>query len=78
MSVPQQSAVGDQSLRWSHSAVWKWCDLNSHPHDNVVSRHELFPLKARLHTLEHCMSPFLDTCDDNDDHDITLQVMTFL
>ena len=27
------------------AAVWKWCDLDKHPHDNIVSRHELFPLR---------------------------------
>ncbi len=38
----------DQSRRWSNAAVWKWCDLDGHPADNVVSRHELFPVKAPL------------------------------
>ena len=38
----------------------------------VVSRHELFPLRAPLLTLEQCISPFLDSCDPNDDHNITL------
>jgi len=61
------------SRRWSASAVWKWCDLDKHPHDNVVSRHELFPLRAPLYSLEHCISPFLDNCDKDDDHSITIQ-----
>ena len=39
----------------------------------VVSRHELFPIRAPLYTLEHCISPFLDSCDPDDDHNITLK-----
>ena len=70
----EKEAESDQSLRWSNAAVWQWCDLDKHPHDNVVSRHELFPLKAPLHTLEHCLAPFLDTCDKDTDHVLTLKV----
>ncbi|XP_023326031.1 SPARC [Eurytemora carolleeae] len=62
-----------QSTRWSVAAVWKWCDLDKHPHDNIVSRHELFPLRAPLHSLERCISPFLDSCDTDNDHSITIQ-----
>ena len=56
--------------------MWKWCDLDGHPHDNMVSRHELFPVKAPLHTLEHCIGDFLDNCDENDDHAISLNEWT--
>jgi len=59
--------------RWSLAAVWKWCDLDRQPHDNLVSRHELFPLRAPLHSLEHCISPFLNSCDKDGDHSISLQ-----
>nr|CAD7404936.1 unnamed protein product [Timema cristinae] len=38
-----------------------------------VSRHELFPIRAPLMALEHCIAPFLDSCDVNDDHRITLK-----
>jgi len=69
----EKEAASDQSRRWSNAAVWQWCALDKHPHDNTVSRHELFPLKAPLHTLEHCMSPFLDTCDKDSDHLVTLE-----
>lgn len=69
----EEDSVELRSKRWTNSAVWKWCDLDSHPHDNAVSRHELFPLKAPLHALEHCMSPFLDKCDSDQDHSITLK-----
>jgi len=69
----EQEAETDQSRRWSNAAVWQWCNLDKHPHDNIVSRHELFPLKAPLHTLEHCLAPFLDTCDKDTDHRVTLE-----
>jgi len=59
--------------RWSVAAVWQWCDLDKHPQDNKVSRHELFPLRAPLHSLEHCISPFLDSCDEDGDHSVTVQ-----
>jgi hypothetical protein len=55
------------------AAIWKWCDLDGHPHDRVVSRHELFPIRAPLMALEHCISPFLDSCDVDNDHRITLK-----
>lgn len=59
--------------RWANAAVWKWCDLDGHPHDRSVSRHELFPIRAPLMSLEHCIAPFLESCDPNDDHRITLK-----
>lgn len=37
-----------------------------------VSRHELFPLRAPLLSMESCISDFLDNCDANEDHKITL------
>lgn len=55
------------------AAVWKWCDLDDHPHDRQVSRHELFPIRAPLMALEHCIAPFLDNCDADNDHRITLK-----
>jgi len=59
--------------RWANAAVWKWCDLDGHPHDRTVSRHELFPIRAPLMALEHCIAPFLESCDPDDDHRITLK-----
>lgn len=38
--------------RWSKAAVWKFCDLDA-THDRSVSRHELFPIRAPLMSLEH-------------------------
>lgn len=41
-----------------------------------VSRHELFPIRAPLVSLEHCIAPFLDSCDKDDDHLISLSEWT--
>lgn len=69
----QREAETNLTRRWTNAAIWKWCDLDGHPHDRSVSRHELFPIKAPLMALEHCIAPFLDKCDENSDHHITLQ-----
>lgn len=69
----QREAESNYTLRWSNAAIWKWCDLDGHPHDRAVSRHELFPIRAPLMALEHCIAPFLDSCDADDDHKITLK-----
>jgi len=68
----QREAETNHTLRWANAAIWKWCDLDGHPHDRAVSRHELFPIRAPLMALEHCIAPFLDSCDANNDHKITL------
>jgi hypothetical protein len=62
----------NDSQRSVTAAIWKWCDLDGHPHDKQVSRHELFPIRAPLMALEHCIAPFLDSCDADNDHRITL------
>eukprot|EP00094_Tigriopus_californicus_P004981 TCALIF_04797-PA protein Name:"Similar to ost-1 SPARC (Caenorhabditis elegans)" AED:0.18 eAED:0.18 QI:0/0.71/0.75/0.87/0.85/1/8/109/286 len=63
----------DLSKRWENAAVWKWCDLDGEPADKSVSRHELFPVKAPLQSLEHCIGDFLEGCDVDGDHQITLK-----
>ncbi|KAL2737840.1 SPARC-like [Vespula squamosa] len=68
----QREAETNMTLRWTNAAIWKWCDLDGHPHDRTVSRHELFPIKAPLMALEHCIAPFFDSCDADNDHLITL------
>lgn len=68
----QREAETNHTLRWANAAIWKWCDLDGHPYDRTVSRHELFPIRAPLMALEHCIAPFLDSCDVNNDHKITL------
>ena len=72
--LQKQSQISDLNQKWENAAIWKWCDLDGHPHDNVVSRHELFPVRAPLVTLEHCIGDFLDKCDSNADHDISFNV----
>ena len=72
--LQKQSQISDLNQKWENAAIWKWCDLDGYPHDNVVSRHELFPVRAPLVTLEHCIGDFLDKCDSNDDHDISFNV----
>ena len=62
----------DQTKRWTNAAVWRWCSLDLKPSDAAVSRHELFPVRAPLKTLEHCIGDFLDGCDADDDHRISL------
>lgn len=69
----EREAENNLTRRWSNAAVWKWCDLDGHPHDRSVSRHELFPIRAPLMALEHCIAPFLDSCDEDDDHRINLK-----
>ncbi|XP_030370569.1 SPARC [Scaptodrosophila lebanonensis] len=64
-------AETDNTRRWANAAVWKWCDLDGDT-DRSVSRHELFPIRAPLVSLEHCIAPFLESCDANKDHRITL------
>lgn len=58
--------------RWINAAVWKWCDLSA-GNERTVSRHELFPIRANLLSLESCISPFFESCDQNGDHRITLK-----
>ncbi|CAH0769391.1 unnamed protein product [Bemisia tabaci] len=68
----ERDAETNMTRKWNNAAIWKWCDLDSHPHDSGVSRHELFPIKAPLMALEHCIAPFLNKCDADDNHLITL------
>lgn len=68
----QNEAETNHTRRWANAAIWKWCDLDVQ-HDRSVSLHELFPIRAPLMALEHCIAPFLESCDPNGDHYITLQ-----
>nr|CAJ2313421.1 Uncharacterized protein [Metisa plana] len=68
----EREAESNLTRRWTNAAIWKWCDLDAHDNDRFVSRHELFPIRAPLMALEHCIAPFLDTCDADDDHRVTL------
>lgn len=70
--VMEQEAELTNSRKWVNAVIWKFCDLDVHPHDRHISRHELFPIRAPLLAMEHCIAPFLDSCDENDDHKISL------
>nr|ATU82947.1 secreted SPARC-like protein [Pristhesancus plagipennis] len=67
----EREAETNLTKRWTNAVVWKWCDLDA-SHNRAVSRHELFPIRAPLMALEHCIGPFLNGCDANHDHEITL------
>ncbi|ERL87014.1 hypothetical protein D910_04416, partial [Dendroctonus ponderosae] len=69
----EKDAESNMTRRWTNAAIWKFCDLDGHPPDRFVSRHELFPIRAPLMALEHCISPFLNSCDTDDDHKITIK-----
>ncbi|XP_074602114.1 secreted protein, acidic, cysteine-rich [Brevipalpus obovatus] len=62
----------DQHHGWVNAIIWKFCDLDKEPHDRKVSRHELFPLRAPLLSMEPCIAKFLDSCDPDGDHKVTL------
>ncbi|EEZ98441.1 SPARC [Tribolium castaneum] len=69
----EREAESNMTRRWANAAVWKFCDLDGFPPDRSVSRHELFPIRAPLMALEHCIAPFLNSCDANDDHRINIK-----
>lgn len=69
----EREAETNLTRRWTNAAIWKFCDLDGHPPDRSVSRHELFPIRAPLMSLEHCIAPFLDACDADSNHKITLK-----
>ncbi|XP_063388263.1 SPARC isoform X2 [Cydia fagiglandana] len=68
----EREAEANLTRRWTNAAIWKWCDLDAHDNDRFVSKHELFPIRAPLMALEHCIAPFLELCDADRDHRITL------
>ncbi|KAL1122106.1 hypothetical protein AAG570_003512, partial [Ranatra chinensis] len=67
----EREAEANYTKRWTNAAIWKWCDLEK-SHDRTVSRHELFPIRAHLIAMEHCIAPFLDKCAD-ERHNISLK-----
>ncbi|KAL4240883.1 hypothetical protein ACF0H5_001666 [Mactra antiquata] len=54
------------------AVLWKFCDLDVHPTDRHVSRRELMYIIASLKPMEHCLVPFLNSCDADDDNTINL------
>lgn len=68
----EQEAETNLNKRWNNAAIWKFCELDK-SNDRTISRHEIFPIRAPLVALEHCISPFLDGCDADGNHRITLK-----
>lgn len=54
------------------AVIWKFCDLDVHPDDRHVTRRELMYIIASVKPMEHCLVPFLNQCDADDDGTITL------
>nr|XP_023029545.1 SPARC [Leptinotarsa decemlineata] len=69
----EREAESNMTRRWTNAAIWKFCELDGNPPDRSVSRHELFPIRAPLMALEHCIAPFLNTCDIDNSHRITIK-----
>ncbi|XP_014670520.1 PREDICTED: ATPase family AAA domain-containing protein 2-like isoform X2 [Priapulus caudatus] len=67
----EKEAERKSEMKLVNPVIWKFCDLDKSS-DRKLSRHELTQLKAPLVTLERCISPFLDNCDVDGDHYITL------
>lgn len=65
-----KEAANDKSH--AYAAIWKFCDLDTDPQDRLVSRRELLYTIRTLKAMEHCLVPFLDKCDVNNDREITL------
>ena len=53
-------------------AIWKFCEMDSQPRNNAVTRRELIPLISQIKSNEHCTDQFVDHCDLNGDHLVTL------
>ncbi|KAG1659235.1 Secreted protein acidic and rich in cysteine [Nymphon striatum] len=54
-----EEAKKDLPNKWINAVIWKFCDLDSDPSDRSVSRHELFPVRAPLLSMEHCIGSIL-------------------
>lgn len=54
------------------AVIWKFCDLDTHPHDRFVTKRELQFVVASYKAMEKCLVPFLNKCDSNKDRKITL------
>ncbi|CAF0828494.1 unnamed protein product [Rotaria sp. Silwood1] len=55
---------------WRNAVLWEFCELDR-THDNVVNNEELARFIRSLKVLEHCIQPFLDHCDTDNDNKIS-------
>jgi hypothetical protein len=66
-------AESDDHLKHVYPVIWKFCDLDTKPHDKSVTHHELIPITAPVMPMESCIKPFLKGCDSDGDEKITLK-----
>ncbi|CAF0760229.1 unnamed protein product [Adineta steineri] len=55
---------------WRNAVLWEFCELDQ-THDNSVNNEELARFVRSLKVLEHCIQPFLDHCDTDNDNKIS-------
>jgi hypothetical protein len=55
---------------WRNAVLWEFCELDQ-THDNSVNTDELTRFIRSLKVLEHCIQPFLEHCDANNDNKIS-------
>ncbi|VDK45254.1 unnamed protein product [Anisakis simplex] len=65
-------AESDDEKKHVYPVIWKFCDLDIKPHDKHVSHHELIPITAPVIPMESCIKPFLESCDANNDGNISI------
>ncbi|CAD6191213.1 unnamed protein product [Caenorhabditis auriculariae] len=68
-----QEAENDDEKRHVYPVIWKFCELDTKPHDKAVSHHELIPITAPVIPMESCIKPFLEGCDANNDGNISIK-----
>jgi len=68
-----EDAEHDDHLKHVYPVIWKYCDLDSKPHDKAVTHQELIPIIAPVMPMESCIKPFLKSCDDDKDDKISLK-----
>jgi len=55
---------------WRNAVLWEFCELDR-SHDEAVNNEELARFVRSLKVLEHCVQPFLNHCDTDDDGRLT-------
>lgn len=65
-----ENARADESH--ADAVIWKFCNLDIDPEDRHVTRRELMYIIASIKPMEHCLVPFLNGCDADNDNTISL------
>ncbi|CAM2703750.1 unnamed protein product [Rotaria socialis] len=55
---------------WRNAVLWEFCELDR-THDNSVNNEEIARFVRSLKVLEHCIQPFLNHCDTDNDNKIS-------